>query len=261
MIDFHAHIFPDHIAERTISYLSNICKMAPFINGTESGLLPSMDEAGIALSVILPVVTAPRQFDSINRFALKFQEGKLISFGGIHPDQENYKEKLRWLKEQGIRGIKFHPDYQNTYFNDIRYKRILSYASELDLIVVTHAGSDPSSPDDIHCTPKMIAEVLDEVAPKKLVLAHMGGKLLFDEVEELLIGRDVYLDTSYVLDKMDTNQLVRMFRNHGTERILFATDCPWAGQKEFANVFNSLPLTPEEKLQISELNARKLLKM
>ena len=29
-----------------------------------------------------------------------------------------------------MKGIKLHPDYQDTYFNDIRYKRIISYATE-----------------------------------------------------------------------------------------------------------------------------------
>lgn len=261
MIDFHAHIFPDHIAGKSIPYLSDICKMDPFTDGRQAGLQASMEEAGIACSVILPVVTAPRQFDSINRFALNFLEGTFISFGGIHPDQENYQEKLRWIKAQGLKGIKFHPDYQNTYFNDIRYKRMIAYASELDLIVVTHAGSDPSSPQDIHCTPKMVEEVLDEVRPTKLVLAHMGGNLMFDEVEERLVGRDVYLDTAYVLDKMNPEQFVRMVRNHGSEKILFATDSPWGGQKEFVTCFAQLPLTPEEQQRILEDNAKQLLKL
>ena len=39
-----------------------------------------------------------------------------------------------------MKGIKLHPDYQDTYFNDIRYKRIISYATELGLIISVHAG-------------------------------------------------------------------------------------------------------------------------
>lgn len=259
LIDFHTHIFPEKIADKTIAGLSATCQIVPYTNGKADGLFASMKEGGIACSVILPVATAPRQFDSIHRFALQFQEGDRISFGSIHPDCSDYKEKLRWIKEQGFRGIKLHPDYQGAYFNDIRYKRILAYASELELVIVTHAGLDPVSPDDIHCTPKMAAEVLDEVQPKNLVLAHMGGNGLFDEAEELLVGRDVYFDTSYVLDKMDPVQFVRMVRNHGADRILFGTDSPWGGQKEFAEAFRQLPLTEEEKAKIAYKNAKKLL--
>ena len=261
MIDFHTHIFPEKIADRTIAHLSEICHMPPYTSGKEEGLLHSMEEAGITRSIILPVATAPRQFDSIHRYALQFMEGDLISLGSIHPDCEEYKEKLRWIKENNLKGIKLHPDYQDTYFNDIKYKRILSYASELDLIIVTHAGKDPVSPKDVHCTPKMIEEVLNEVAPKNLVLAHMGGNEMFDEVEQLLVGRDVYLDTSYVLDKMDSWQFLRMVRNHGADKVLFGTDSPWGGQKKFVEAFYQIPLTKEERELISSKNVIKLLKM
>lgn len=258
IIDFHTHIFPDKIADRTIEHLAKVCQEEPNTDGKSNGLLASAKEAGIACSVILPVVTAPAQFDSIHRFAMQFMEGALVSFGGIHPEHDDYKEKLRWIKAQGFKGIKLHPDYQNTYFNDIRYKRILSYASELDLVVVVHAGLDPLCPADIHCTPQMAAEVIDEVAPTKLVLAHMGGNALYDEAEQYLVGKNVYLDTSYVLDKMGKEQLIRMARNHRIDKILFATDSPWAGQKAFVDYFQTLPFTEEERMKILYENAAKL---
>lgn len=261
MIDFHTHIFPDKIAEKSIPHLAEVCKTEPFTNGKLDGLLHSTEEAGLSCSIILPVVTAPKQFDSIHRFAMQFLEQEnLLSFGGIHPENTDYKEKLRWIKEQGFKGIKLHPDYQGAYFNDIRYKRILAYASELDLIVLTHAGLDPLCPNDIHCTPQMAEEVLDEVRPTKLVLAHMGGNGLFDDVERYLVGRDVYFDTSYVLDKMGKEQFLRMVRNHGADKILFATDSPWGRQKEFVSYFKSLDLSEKEKAMISEENAKKILK-
>lgn len=259
MIDFHTHIFPEQLAEKTIPYLAEICKMKPFTNGKRNELLASMLEAGIECSVVLPVMTAPKQFDSVHRFAMQFLEGQLISFGGMHPECDDYKEKLRWIKNQGFKGIKFHPDYQETYFNDIRYKRIISYASELDLIVMTHAGLDPFSPNDIHCTPQMVAEVIDEVAPTKLVLAHMGGNELHDDVERYLVGRDVYFDTAYVLDKMNQEQFIRTIRNHGSDKVLFASDSPWTGQKEYVQLFQKLALTQEEKEKIGTENAMKLL--
>ena len=259
MIDFHTHIFPDHIAEKSIPHLAKVCQTEPFTDGKEDGLMRSAEEAGLSCSVILPVVTAPKQFDSIHRFAMQFLEGKLLSFGGIHPENDNYKEKLRWIHEQGFKGIKLHPDYQGTYFNDIKYKRIISYASELDLIISVHAGVDPLCPEDVHCTPQMAVEVIDEVKPPKLVLAHMGGNQMEDEVEQHLIGKPVYLDTSYVLDKMEEKQLLRMIRKHGEDNILFASDSPWGGQKEFVEAFGKLPLTEDEYTKIDFLNAKKLL--
>ena len=199
MIDFHTHIFPDKIAEGTLHFLSQRCHVAPFTNGTADGLEESTKKAGLALSVAMPVVTKPSQFESINRFASQFRgEDGILSFGGIHPDCADYKKELLLLKEMGFKGIKLHPDYQETFFNDLKYKRIISFASELGFVVSVHAGYDPGYPDRVHCTPKMAREVLDEVKPPKLVLAHMGGFKRWDEVEDHLVGQDVWLDTAVV---------------------------------------------------------------
>lgn len=261
IIDFHTHIFPERIAQKTISLLAENCKERPHIDGTRDGLERSMEESGVTTSVILPVMTSPAQFDSIHAFASQFMEGKMISFGGIHPACENYKELLRTIKSMGFCGIKLHPDYQGTYIEDIRYKRILSYASELDLAVTVHAGIDPKCPTDIHCPPHKALEVIEEVRPMKLILAHMGGNGMYDEVERYLIGAPVYFDTGYVLDKTPKDQLIRMIRNHGVDKILFASDSPWGGQAEFVNYFDTLDLTEDEKNKILYANALRLLEI
>lgn len=259
MIDFHTHMFPDKIAVKTLDFLSGRCKTSPFTNGTSKGLAQSTEDAGLELSIALPVVTNPAQFESINRFAQQHREGKILSFGGIHPENENYKEKLLDLKNRGFLGIKLHPDYQETFFNDIRYKRIISFASELGLIVSVHAGFDPGYPDCVHCTPSMAREVIDEVKPLKLVLAHMGGFMRWDEVEQELVGQDVWFDTAVVFGKITDEQFLRICRQHGTDRILFATDSPWSGQKESVDYFRKMDLTEEEKQQIFTENAKNLL--
>ncbi len=260
VIDFHTHMFPDKIAKPTIDYLASIIEQArPYTDGTYEGLKRVTEESGVDISIALPIVTKPKQFESINRFASQYQEGNVISFGSIHPDSEDYRSQLRFIKELGLRGIKFHPDYQETNFNDIRYKRIMSYATELGLIIVTHAGMDPLSPNKVHCTPQMVVEVIEEVAPDKLVLAHMGGHKRWDEVEELIIGKNVYFDTGVVLDQMDLEQCTRMIKNHSSDKILFGTDMPWSGQKEYIEIIKSLSLSKEEQDNIFYKNACKLL--
>ena len=261
IIDFHTHIFPEKIAEKTIDFLSGVCQATPCTNGMYGGLKASMQEAGIDISVALPAVTKASQMSSVNCFAAQYQDAPIISFGGIHPDCTDYKTALREIRDMGMKGIKLHPDYQDRYFNDIQYKRMISYASELDLAVVVHAGVDPKCPEDVHCTPKMARELLDEVKPVKLVLAHMGGNEMWDDVENYLVGEDVYLDTAVVLDRMPQEQLLRMVRSHGAERILFATDSPWAGQKEFVKILSEMPLTDVEKDKIFYKNACKLLNL
>ena len=69
MIDFHTHMFPEKIAAKTLAFLAERCQTEPATNGMADGLLASTEEAGLDCSVVLPVVTKPSQFDSINRFA------------------------------------------------------------------------------------------------------------------------------------------------------------------------------------------------
>lgn len=259
IIDFHTHMFPDKIAKGTIDLLAGICKVTPYGDGTYTGLLDSAREAGIDLCIALPAVTKISQVESINRFAAKYQEKPIISFGGIHPACENYKEILREIKNLGMKGIKLHPDYQDMYFNDIRYKRLIAFASELELIVSVHAGVDPKCPEDVHCTPKMAREVIREVQPEKLVLAHLGGNLLWNDIERELVGLDVFFDTGVVLDHISQEQFLRIVRNHGADKILFATDFPWKSQKKFKKPLSDMPLSPKEKDLIFSENACRLL--
>ncbi len=245
IIDFHTHIFPEKIAEKTISTLSAKGGIPAYSDGMLNGLLNSMKDAGVDISVVLPVVTAPKQFDSIHRFAIEinereYGEQKLISFGGIHPDTANYKEELNFISSHGFKGIKIHPDYQETFIDDIRYKRIISYATELGLAIVTHAGFDVGYPELTHCTPDRILNMLKEVKPEKMILAHMGGLNYWDDVEELLVGENVYLDTAYVADEMSEEQFIRIVKNHGVDKVLFASDSPWKPQKKLVKDVNEL---------------------
>lgn len=53
-----------------------------------------------------------------------------------------------------MKGIKLHPAYQATRFDDIRYLRILDRAGELGLVVLTHAGIDIGIPAPTYCRPR-----------------------------------------------------------------------------------------------------------
>ena len=259
VIDFHTHMFPHKIAERTIAMLAENSHTIPSTDGTYEGLCESGKRCGVNLSIVLPPVTNPAHTPTVNRYAATHIDGPVISFGGIHPENENYKELLREIKSMGLKGIKLHPDYQGAYFDDIRYKRIVSYASELGLIISVHSGRDPKSPFDVHNTPQMGLEMIREVRPEKFILAHMGGSSMWDEVEEYLVGENVYFDTGVVIDTILEEQFVRIVRTHGADKILFGTDSPWRDQKHCIDVISAMPLTKEEKDKIFYQNARKLL--
>ena len=263
IIDFHTHAFPDAIAGKTIEMLSKKGGIRAYTDGTVTGLRNVLSEAGISLGVVLPVVTKAEQFASVTRFAQQInEEGRgLLSFGGIHPDSPDYRKELKALADAGFHGIKIHPDYQGVFFDDIRYMRIIEYASELGLIIITHAGVDIGFPDTVRCTPKRALKVLREVKPEKLVLAHCGGWSLWEEVIDTLAGEQVYMDTAYSMGHISEEHFVTLCRAHGAEKMLFATDCPWGNPKKDLETFLAMPLTDEEQELILHLNAEKLLKI
>jgi len=263
-IDFHTHIFPDRIAPVTIPHLEKVGGIPAHTDGTASDLKRSMRDADIDLSIVLPVVTKPSQFDSINAFAAQInsENDRLLSFGGIHPDNDDIDEKLDKIVSLGLKGIKLHPDYQGVFIDDERYIRIIQGALDRGLCIVIHAGIDIGLPDPVHCSPERAAAMLDALTlPDKplIVLAHTGGWRQWDDVERLLVERPVFFDISFSLDYIEQDQLLRIIRRHGSDRILFATDSPWGDQTKTKQQFEALPLSTQEQESIASYNAAKLL--
>lgn len=237
----------------------------------------SMEQAGVALSVVLPVATNPVKLDSMNTATIE-QNGKngMICFGAMHPLAEDWKQQLQRLQASGIKGIKLHPVYQGVDITDGRYLRILERCGELGLIVVTHAGDEIAYPGIVRCSPEMIAAALRQVGPVKMVLAHMGGWRNWDRVVDQLGPTGVFVDTALSLGRiepvgkehreeaelmlLEQERFCRMVEQLGSERVLFGTDSPWGQQKRDLDAIRALRLTARQKAQILGQNAQALLK-
>lgn len=268
IIDFHAHIFPDKIASATISALSKNAGIKAHSTGDYAGLVSQMEKSGIDIAVNLPVVTKASQFDSITDFSYQINQKsttthRIISFAGIHPDSVDYESELEKIKSLGFLGIKIHPDYQGTFFDDKKYIKILSYAKKLDLITVTHAGVDGAFiGQEIKCTPYRVLRLLDALGGyEKLVLAHMGGNELFDDVANNLAGENVYFDTAYVLPYYSKEMFETILEKHGADKILFATDSPWQDLSCHVNRLLSYGLDEKTQNKIFYENAKGLLNL
>lgn len=265
IIDFHTHIWPERIARQTVTKLKQAGGIPAYTDGTLLNLQEAMKEAGVDLSVVLPVVTRPEQFEGVNRFACEVcKQEDILSFGGIHPDNEQVEHKLEQIKDMGLKGIKLHPDYQGVFIDDERYQRIISYALEIGLIVVVHAGMDVGLPDPIHCSPERILRLyemlhLGDNVDNKLVFAHTGGYACWDQVYDQLAGLKIYFDCSTTLGVISDTLFIDIVRKHGSNRIVFGTDAPWTSHKEMITYLENMPLTVQEKNNILGETGRYLL--
>ena len=171
------------------------------------------------------------------------------------------EETLDYIKASGLFAIKLHPDYQGVHFDDPRYVRIMHEALKRGLYIITHAGYDVAYRDHVHCAPDMILNVLKElkgVIDNKLILAHLGGYEMPDEVLEKLIGAPVYMDTAAVL-RPYPDKCREIILRHGADKILFASDSPWDSQYDYIQYIKAFGLGWQAEDMIFHKNAEKIL--
>ena len=263
IIDFHTHAFPDTLAPRAIDSLFKACGMTlfPVSDGTVSGLVSKMDEFGVDVSVLQPVITKLSQTKSLNEWAASCQSDRIISFGGIFPHTDDYKRDIDFVCSLGLRGLKFHAEYQAFSLDEPKMLKIYDYAFEKGLIVLHHAGYDPAFNPPYRTSPKQFRNVARAMKGGVLVAAHFGGQSQWCDVEEYLVGENVYLDTSMGQKYYPKEQFLRIVRAHGADKILFASDSPWSNAKEEIESIKALPFTNEEKEKILSQNAKRILKI
>jgi hypothetical protein len=264
VIDFHVHFFPDGIALKTTKELSRTSGFEANGDGTVYALRRFMKEDGVDLAVNLPIATKLEQVESINRRMAEFNRNSkdVIAFGTMHPlfpSLEWMRSELDFLVANGIRGIKMHPEYQEFHPDDPKMTEFYEYCAKLGLILVFHAGRDAAFPS-VRATPKGLAEVA-KVKNLKLVLAHMAGYRMWDDVEQYLVGiPDIYFDTAFTAE-MENWQMKQIILGHGAYKILFASDFPWQRPATIITKIRELGLGKDFEDWILYKNAKQLLKL
>ena len=267
VVDFHVHCFPDRLALRAIPELAAAGGIQPYSDGTVSGLRRSMREAGVSLSVVQPVATRPQQVRVINAWAAEQeairrssrQPEQLLFFGTLHPDLVDWREEIGRIREDGLLGIKFHPDYQGFFVDEERMWPFYEALLQEGLIILFHAGEDVGFPPPVHCTPEGLARVLHRFPGGRIVAAHMGGYRCWEGVARHLVGKEIYFDTSFSFADLGAAGMARLIRAHGPRKVLFGTDSPWTGQKESLASIQGLDLPPGAEERILYRNALSLL--
>lgn len=78
-------------------------------------------------------------------------------------------------------------------------------------------------------------------------------------MERYLVGTPMLFDTAFISRFIAPEQCVRIFRSHGTEKVLFGSDTPWESPSETLHFLRALPLTEKEFAQITHENAERIL--
>lgn len=265
VIDFHTHAFPEKIAARTIEALiANTARITDYpmkncTDGTARGLLETEHRAGIDLAVVLPIATNPKQTETINRVAKETNEADcgLYSFCSVHPADPDAIMWVDRLAADGFKGIKLHPEFQDFYADEPigLYRR----AAEYGMAVILHTGRDIGYPPPVKTTPDSLLRIIDRAPDLKLVAAHLGGWMMWDEVAVKLVGSPIYFDTAFLSDFIDKSLAADIIKAHGTDKILFGSDAPWEDPRTTLEFLRSLDIDSEGLKKICGANAAGLL--
>jgi len=259
-IDFHTHIDPDPVAQKTVAAVRLRAGVEAYTDGTLEGLKKSMAAAGIDLSVVAAVATKPEQVASIQRWLTSIRQRGIETLATMHPADPLNSEQMKVLKRQGFQGIKLHPDYQDFFVDEPRMYPFYEAVAAEGMFILFHAGVDRGLPHPVHATPKRLATVHEAIPELCMVVAHLGGEEAYEETAVHLLGRNLYLDTSFVLRTMPGTFRERILTEHPADRLLFASDSPWTDQGKELEFLLQLPyLTESDKEKICFSNAARLL--
>ena len=258
-VDFHTHIFPDHVAARAIQALTQAYGAQAEGSATAAGLMAAMEQAGVDRAVVCPVATRPDQVASINRWVVNLDRQYFLPFGALHPGSDDLAQELAFLRDHDVRGVKLQPHFQGYQLDDPAALRMIEQLA--DLVILIHGGQEIREIPKVLATPELLRALHDRFPSHRLVVAHLGGYRMWESVREHLLGQDVYLDLAYTFNRMPDQEIAEIISAHGPEHILFASDYPWQLPEEARVGLGRLGLPEEQQHKIMGGNASALLRL
>ena len=286
IIDAHTHIWlPEHIPTEWTEE-SKRKGSAEGDTALPEDLIKEMDAAGVDKAVVLAhelahVWRPPKAMNPFVVDAVKRYPSRLIGFVGAAPldrfgklNRKSLEDVERYIVEDGMRGMKMLPIYENFKPNDRQVYPFYEKAVELRVPIMVHqaatlyAGLPMEKGHPLH-----LVEPLQDYPEVTFIAAHMA----YPWTEELLaimrMQKNLYADLSSSLLKRRSilGWDLAMAKEYGViDRVLFGTDYPVVTPRDhigwLKNEYNvvaqekSWPtLTPPEIQGILGGNAARLL--
>ncbi len=261
IIDFHAHAFPDVLAANTIPALEQQGNVTAALDGRVESLLVSMEKANISKSVICSIATRAQQFKPILDWSQSIRSKQIVPFPSFHPESPQALAEIEEIHQQGFLGVKMHPYYQNFFLDEKRLQPIFAKLSERGLIVVMHTGFDIAFPRERRADPAKIKGLMENFPDLKFIATHLGSWQQWDEVQDTLAGKNIYLDIAFSLEFLTPEKARDIILSHPADKTLFGSDSPWADQQATIALLKKLDLGTEREKKILGGNAKNLLEV
>lgn len=259
IIDFHAHAFPDELAKKAIPLLEEEGGVKACLDGRISSLIASMDGAGIDASIIASIATKPEQFRSILNWSQSIASDRIIPFPSVHPQDPKMLDHMGEIIAAGFRGIKLHPYYQGFCVDDESLYPLYQKLESSGSILLLHTGFDIAFERKRIADPIRTIKVLHRFPKLKLIATHIGAWQDWHEVERHILGKPIFIDTSYSLQFMNKGEAREILMTHPKDFLLYGSDSPWGDQRQSIEDVRQLEL-PEDRIgAVLGNNAQRLL--
>lgn len=258
IIDAHAHIFPEKIAAKAVDNIKNFYKIFDdCAQGTPENLIAEGTKNGVSRYVVHSTATTPHQVKSINSFiaATVLARKEFVGLITLHPDltEEEISEEINFALENGLHGVKLHPDFQKFAINEERAEKIYRLTEGV-LPILFHTGDSRYN----FSSPCKLAGIAKKYPKQICVAAHFGGYDEWEKVDCYKNIPNVFFDTSSSLFHLSPERAKSLITEFGVEKFMFATDYPmWKYEAEIER-FMQVPLTDEERKMIFSENAKKV---
>jgi predicted TIM-barrel fold metal-dependent hydrolase len=303
IIDVHVHLFEEKMwPKRFMDEVREVKKRtltpeeyAKYSNvATVDMLIREMDEAGVDISVCLPIdfafmcqQEAEIPIWKANEYVAEAQQKypkRIIGFVGVDPIRPGAIDLLeRGVKELGLKGVKIFPGWY--YPNDERVLPFIKKVEELNIPILFHQGSDPHPLRIKFADPRYVDDLLLQF-PKLNVIAAHCARGYDDLLLEMTVWRPgrIYVDLSamqyeHVASPWHFLMRMRYLMDRVPNAVVTGTDWPFVrsapnpSHKKWMEILRNLELpkgfldmgmkqfTKEEKEKVLWKNAKSLLNL
>jgi len=266
IVDGHAHVYKDHIADKLIRSFTDAYQMKPVSigKGTVADILGNMNKYHIDYTVLANFAPL-KSIHDINEWTLsigaKYRE--FIPLISVHPEMSaDLVGLLKQYIKKGAKGVKMHTGIQLFEPNDSKLEPLYEFCGRKKIPITFHCGETSEVHMNDLADISHIYPVLESYLDVPFILTHMAEGTLVDVYRIAEGYPNVYFDTSITVTGehcikrihddywQDDDNVAKTFRDIGCDRIVFGSDYPFGNPGSDIQRIMSLDLSMDEKRMI-----------
>ena len=201
--------------------------------------------------------------------AARANSDMMLAFASIDPHKGKLgaREARALIKDQGIRGFKFHPTVQGFFPNDRMAYKLYEVIAEHKLPAIFHSGHSgigTGMPGGgglrlKYSNPIYVDDVAADFPDMKVIIAHPSWPWQDEALSVCLHKPNVYIDLSGWSPKYFPPNLIQYANTQLKHKMLFGSDYPLIAPDRWIKDFKEAAFKPEVQPLILRENAIRVL--